>query len=73
MAQLRQHQRYLAGRAHTNALELRKALYELEMADFEVTAIERKRELTLKQLKLAEDGVPGAEWPGSQEFDEVEV
>lgn len=43
------------------------------MADLEVEAVGRKRELTIKQLTLAEAGIPGAEWPGSQELDDVQA
>ena len=48
-------------------------MYELEMADLEVEAVNRKRELMMKRLKLAENGVPGAEWPGSRDFDDIQV
>ena len=55
------------------AEEMRKAWFELDMVEVELDSLNKKRELTMKQLKLAEDGVPGAEWPGSQEIKDDEM
>ena len=55
------------------AEETRKARFELDMVEVELDSLIKKRELTIKQLKLAEEGVPGAEWPGSQEIEDDEM
>ena len=73
IARINVHQRHLQATHHAAEREVRKALWELEMADLEVESLSRKRELTVKQLTLAEASIPGAEWPGSQELDDVQA
>lgn len=43
------------------------------MTNVELDSLNKKRELTMRQLKLAEDGIPGAEWPGAQELEDVQA
>lgn len=59
---LKAHQRRLEQDYYVAARAARQALYDLDMAKVELLSSSAKRELSVKQLKLALDGKAGIDY-----------